>query len=83
MIEDIEVLRPYIQGHAFGQIEPPPQSQIRLVYGERAPQSVTRKVSNHSGRRSGGDRQKAAHMLGIGKTTIYRKLKEYQRATTG
>jgi DNA-binding NtrC family response regulator len=33
--------------------------------------------------RSGGDRQKAAHMLGIGKTTIYRKLKEYQRLTTG
>jgi hypothetical protein len=27
--------------------------------------------------RSGGDRQKAAHMLGMGKTTIYRKLKEY------
>jgi hypothetical protein len=27
--------------------------------------------------RSRGDRQKAAHMLGIGKTTIYRKLKEY------
>jgi hypothetical protein len=27
--------------------------------------------------RSGGDRQKAAHILGIGKTTIYRKLKEY------
>jgi transcriptional regulator with GAF, ATPase, and Fis domain len=30
--------------------------------------------------RSGGDRQKAAHMLGIGKTTIYRKLKEYGMA---
>jgi DNA-binding NtrC family response regulator len=29
-------------------------------------------------KRSGGDRNKAAHMLGIGKTTIYRKLKEYQ-----
>jgi len=28
--------------------------------------------------RSGGDRQKAARMLGIGKTTIYRKLKEFQ-----
>lgn len=27
--------------------------------------------------RSGGDRLKAAHILGIGKTTIYRKLKEY------
>ncbi len=27
--------------------------------------------------RTGGDRQKAAHMLGIGKTTIYRKLQEY------
>jgi hypothetical protein len=33
--------------------------------------------------RSGGDRQKAAHMLGIGKTTIYRKLKEYQTPMTG
>ncbi len=30
--------------------------------------------------RSGGDRQKAARMLGIGKTTIYRKLKEYGMA---
>jgi hypothetical protein len=30
--------------------------------------------------RSGGDRQKAANMLGIGKTTIYRKLKEYRIA---
>jgi DNA-binding NtrC family response regulator len=30
--------------------------------------------------RSGGDRQKAARMLGIGKTTIYRKLKEYEVA---
>jgi hypothetical protein len=30
--------------------------------------------------RSRGDRQKAAHMLGIGKTTIYRKLKEYGMA---
>jgi hypothetical protein len=30
--------------------------------------------------RSGGDRQKAARMLGIGKTTIYRKLKEYGTA---
>ncbi len=28
--------------------------------------------------RSGGDRQKAARMLGIGKTTIYRKLRDYQ-----
>ncbi|MGH9357157.1 MAG: helix-turn-helix domain-containing protein [Terriglobia bacterium] len=26
---------------------------------------------------SGGDRQRAAKLLGIGKTTIYRKLKEY------
>jgi transcriptional regulator with GAF, ATPase, and Fis domain len=30
--------------------------------------------------RSEGDRQKAARMLGIGKTTIYRKLKEYGMA---
>ena len=32
--------------------------------------------------RSGGDRHKAAHMLGIGKTTIYRKLKEYEMPVT-
>jgi transcriptional regulator of acetoin/glycerol metabolism len=25
-----------------------------------------------------GDRAKAAHMLGIGRTTLYRKLKEYK-----
>ncbi len=28
--------------------------------------------------RTGGDRSKAAHMLGIGRTTLYRKLKEYK-----
>ncbi|HLI29631.1 MAG TPA: helix-turn-helix domain-containing protein, partial [Terriglobia bacterium] len=27
---------------------------------------------------AGGDRQRAAKLLGIGKTTIYRKLKEYE-----
>jgi transcriptional regulator of acetoin/glycerol metabolism len=28
-----------------------------------------------------GDRAIAAHLLGIGRTTLYRKLKEYQLAT--
>ena len=29
-------------------------------------------------RQTGGDKQAAARMLGIGKTTLYRKLKQYQ-----
>jgi DNA-binding NtrC family response regulator len=29
-------------------------------------------------RQTGGDKQTAARMLGIGKTTLYRKLKQYQ-----
>jgi transcriptional regulator of acetoin/glycerol metabolism len=29
-------------------------------------------------KRSGGDRGKAAQLLGIGRTTLYRKLKEYR-----
>ncbi len=29
-------------------------------------------------RQTGGDKQKTAKLLGIGKTTLYRKLKQYQ-----
>jgi DNA-binding NtrC family response regulator len=31
-------------------------------------------------KRAGGNRLRAAEALGIGKTTVYRKLKEYERA---
>ena len=34
-------------------------------------------------RRAGGNRTKAAAALGIGRTTLYRKLKEYRIPTGG
>ena len=34
-------------------------------------------------RETRGNRRKAAEMLGIGERTLYRKLNEYQMATSG
>ena len=34
-------------------------------------------------RETGGDKLAAARLLGIGKTTLYRKLKTYQTAAAG
>jgi DNA-binding NtrC family response regulator len=41
---------------------------------------VERRAVLHAFRQTGGDKHAAARLLGIGKTTLYRKLKEY--ATT-
>lgn len=40
-------------------------------------QQLERRAILQALRETGGDRQRAAKLLGIGKTTIYRKLKEY------
>ncbi|HKD05347.1 MAG TPA: sigma-54 dependent transcriptional regulator [Bryobacteraceae bacterium] len=43
-------------------------------------QEVERRAIEHALRYTRGDRTTAAQMLGIGRTTLYRKLKEYQIA---
>jgi DNA-binding NtrC family response regulator len=40
---------------------------------------MERRAIMHALRQTGGDRLAAARLLGIGKTTLYRKLKEYRR----
>ncbi|HLW79694.1 MAG TPA: helix-turn-helix domain-containing protein, partial [Terriglobia bacterium] len=53
---------------------------------DQAGRSVTsldqleRQAILHALKAANGDRQRAAKLLGIGKTTIYRKLKEYELA---
>ena len=40
---------------------------------------VERRAIEHALKITGGDRRRAADLLGIGRTTLYRKLKEYNR----
>jgi DNA-binding NtrC family response regulator len=54
-----------------GQIAPPPRSVVPLHEMEK---SAIRRALEHTR----GDRTLAAQMLGIGRTTLYRRLKEYQ-----
>ena len=50
---------------------------------ELAPlKEIERRAIMHAVRQTGGDKPAAAHLLGIGKTTLYRKLKEYARDPT-
>jgi two-component system response regulator HydG len=41
---------------------------------------MERRAIVHALRETGGDKLAAARLLGIGKTTLYRKLKEYATA---
>jgi len=50
---------------------PPPRSELFLAAVER--ETIRKALAATQ-----GDRAKAAHMLGIGRTTLYRKLKEYK-----
>lgn len=56
----------------FGTSERMPQSDELLPLEELERRAILRAL-----RDSGGDKQAAARLLGIGKTTLYRKLKEY------
>ncbi|MBI2818896.1 MAG: sigma-54-dependent Fis family transcriptional regulator [Acidobacteria bacterium] len=56
-----------------GGLEGSPESVIPIEEMER--QAILRALAG-----SGGDKLRAARMLGIGKTTLYRKLRKYQEA---
>lgn len=62
-------------GLSLSASETPPQ--IEAADNLPSLKEMERTLIQAALKRSGGNRQRAAHMLGIGKTTIYRKLKEY------
>jgi len=61
-------------------------SNLQYGTGERLPQNdellpleeLERRAILRALRESGGDKLAAARLLGIGKTTLYRKLKQYE-----
>jgi len=64
-------------------------SNLQCGAGERMPQSdellpldeLERRAILRALREAGGDKLSAARLLGIGKTTLYRKLKQYEAAS--
>ncbi|HEY6466861.1 MAG TPA: helix-turn-helix domain-containing protein, partial [Candidatus Acidoferrales bacterium] len=62
----------------YGTAEKLPQSGEILPLAELERRSILRAM-----RESGGDKIAAAKVLGIGKTTLYRKLKEYEEKSGG
>jgi DNA-binding NtrC family response regulator len=53
-----------------------PQNDVLLPLDELERRAILRAL-----RESGGDKLAAARLLGIGKTTLYRKLKQYDAQT--
>jgi DNA-binding NtrC family response regulator len=64
-------------GTAGAEPEGPPESVVLYRTGMRMA-DVERAAIEAALRDSGGNRRKAADMLGIGERTLYRKLKEYE-----
>jgi DNA-binding NtrC family response regulator len=69
-----------------GALEPPPTepepNMIRVGAGVTMAE-IERAAIEAALRETRGNRRKAAEMLGIGERTLYRKLNEYQMATSG
>ena len=69
------------RGPHVGAIEPPgaepPPNEVVIAPGTSMAQ-VEQRVIEAALRETGGNRRKAAEMLGIGERTLYRKIKEYQ-----
>jgi DNA-binding NtrC family response regulator len=69
-----------------GALEPPPEeaeaSVVRVGPGMTMAE-IERAAIETALRDTRGNRRKAAEMLGIGERTLYRKLNEYQMATSG
>jgi DNA-binding NtrC family response regulator len=56
----------------YGTMERPPESNETLPLEELERRAILKTL-----RETGGDKLAAARILGIGKTTLYRKLKQY------
>jgi DNA-binding NtrC family response regulator len=68
---------------AVGTLQPsvPAHSSASASSGNVVPlHELERRAIEHALLQTRGDRTTAAHLLGIGRTTLYRKLKEYQMA---
>jgi DNA-binding NtrC family response regulator len=69
-----------------GALEPPPEESeatvVRIGPGMTMA-DIERAAIETALRETRGNRRKAAEMLGIGERTLYRKLNEYQMATSG
>jgi DNA-binding NtrC family response regulator len=64
---------------AVGGVRPGPVTTIPLQQQGVVPlQELEKRAIQHALQHTRGDRTTAAQMLGIGRTTLYRKLKEYQ-----
>jgi DNA-binding NtrC family response regulator len=64
---------------AVGGVRPGPVGTIALPQQGIVPlQELEKRAIQHALQHTRGDRTTAAQMLGIGRTTLYRKLKEYQ-----
>jgi DNA-binding NtrC family response regulator len=61
----------FVSAAVVGTIAPPLQGIVPL-------QELEKRAIQHALQHTRGDRTTAAQMLGIGRTTLYRKLKEYQ-----
>lgn len=70
---------PYVSVHDLPSNLQYPNSDRAPVKEEMLPlDELERRAILSMLKQTGGDKQKAARALGIGKTTLYRKLKEYQ-----
>jgi DNA-binding NtrC family response regulator len=64
---------------AVGGVRPGPVTTIAFPQqGVVKLQELEKRAIQHALQQTRGDRTTAAQMLGIGRTTLYRKLKEYQ-----
>jgi len=52
---------------------------VAQTFGVAPLEEVERLAIEHAIKVARGDRRKAARLLGIGKTTLYRKLREYEQ----
>lgn len=70
-------------GRSIGTVDLPPRMQQAPLRGRGMIETAEREAIITALHRAGGNRTKAAAALGIGRTTLYRKLQEYRIPTGG